>query len=236
MQKQCADCGQFKDTSQFYRRSGKPADGNPINYHPYCKPCHTKRNSKATRTTVWNSSVDGENIVLKEMLKNGIFAHLGKDLEGFGYVDIVAGGCVLTEVKHARARWNYRSDTADFKFLFTPKQIQERLPYHVIVLVCEFTPGQHTFHCFSADHPFFYNDDGSVKPTLRYVVGHVPPRLTKALIPKDLMASTQDAWWVFDVWQQEISRALSEGKRPEYGEPFARDWTPPAVSAKNPVA
>lgn len=222
MQKQCVDCEQFKDVSQFYRRSGKPDDGDPVNYHPYCKACHAERNNKATRTAVWNSSVDGENIVLEEMQRNGIFAHFGKDLEGFSYVDIVARGCILAEVKHARARWNYRGDTADFKFLFTPKQIQDKLPYHVIVLVCEFTPGQRTFHCFSADHPIFYNDDGSVKSSLRYVVGHVPPRLTKGLIPKELMASTQNAWWIFDTWQDEISNALLRNERPTYGKPFAR--------------
>lgn len=163
--KRCTKCRMTKPVAEFYERSGLPGV-----YQSQCKDCYkarSKSQTKWTRKSNMNiSSVRGENMVIEELKRNGIYAEAGKT-NAHLYVDVVAWGCIHIEVKYGVG------GDGDWRFTLTPKQQQRGFLADFVVLVIEDEGGAHFYLLDPDDDVFFTSATGERKrkSALTYVAG-----------------------------------------------------------------
>lgn len=198
--KTCRDCRQVLPLESFYKRS----DGTP---HTYCKECsklRTKQRAAAglTNTDRKQSTIHGEQLVIKELAKQGIPALPGKALS-HTLCDVLAWGCLPIEVKSS-------TDTISFSFAFTSRQRQMGIRGLAIILHCAWGD-KDTFHIFRSNEPWFYGDDGKLKTMTQYNPNPKFQRKENILTP-ELMESRRDAWWILIEEYEKIRSRLIHGE------------------------
>lgn len=240
--KACARCGKDQPFTQYYTRPTYGTLENPAiepgHFISECKTCMFERAKHQKRLPPWKSRVKHEQMTIDYLMRRGIWTTTGK-MTNAPDVDLVSLGVVWLEAKYAEAK--QRGLKTTFSFTFTPSQQERGFLAHVVVLICAHQDGRHTFHFFQHDDPVFYKDDGvTMKSAVTFTIGKrvasIRGRGYQHQITQQLMDSRKDDVSLIWTWAGHIHKALLSGVQPEYGKPFARDWTPPAVSAKNPVA
>lgn len=103
-----------------------------------------------------------EIIAIAYLEKNGIPCFPGKTLAQ-SYVDVIAFGCVLIEVKYSRLKMGR------FHFVTTPRQMRKGFSGELVLLVCDYGD-RHTFHFFDPRHPVFWMK-GRVKSSFDFTPG-----------------------------------------------------------------
>lgn len=163
--KRCLDCENELALTEFYPRSGYEADDDPGHYLSYCIQCQTARGSasrsKGRVKVVKPSPIRGEQLVHDELMRQGIWCQYGRNLRDGDTknVDLVCWGVVYIEVKYDTAEWNYRHDSAAFRFSFSKPQQNRGVLADIIALVCEYEPDKVSYHFFRANDEVFYNEE-----------------------------------------------------------------------------
>lgn len=185
--KQCNACKEWKDESDFYKRSGQPQY-----LLAECIACMRLRSKNRVVIPADESYVETERLVIQELRAFGIPACPGKALSR-KWVDVVAWGCVNIEVKSSTPR-----DNGDFIFALTPRQKQRGVFADLTVLVCKLA-GNCTFHVFESDHDIFYNEDVRKKYVVYASEDRQHRKATRSgrtitHLTTELMQSSRNAW------------------------------------------
>lgn len=156
MEKPCTRCKVIKTIDNFYLRSGYSVGTEPGHYLSECKSCMIERNKTAKRLDDTEPRAFTEIIAINYLKQQGIPCLPGKAVS-YAHVDIVAFGCVTIEVKFSRLehlRGRYK-----FHFTSTPKQQQRGYIADAVLLICEYSEDQRTYHIFDSHNPVFYMTD-----------------------------------------------------------------------------
>jgi hypothetical protein len=135
------------------------------------------------------------------MAEFGIYAVAGK-YSAYTYIDMVAFGCVLIEVKYSSM-----ARRQSYSFKFNDTQVKNGIKADLVVLVTD--DGQMCrYSVFPANLSVFYHKDGRLKQGITYIP--VPQnRKGKNYLSNELMDSYEDAWQqVFDLmpsWKERLS-------------------------------
>ena len=166
-EKRCNRCKVTKPLAEFYIRSGI---SNPIelgHYTSECKTCMSDRNKYAKTLDATEPRAFTEVLGINYLKKHGIPCLPGKAVS-FSHVDIVAFGCVEIEVKFSRL--DFIGGAYRFKFTSSPKQVQRGYLADAILLICEYSKENTTYHVFDVNHPVFYIN-GHVKNGMNFMPG-----------------------------------------------------------------
>lgn len=213
LSKVCTRCHCDIPISEFYGRRGG-------GYLAWCKTCmkeHSAGQSKQPRLNAWESRVHSENVALAKLSSVGVWAQTGKSCSS-PHVDIVAWGCVHIEAKYSRLT----DRNGQFTFATTPAQQQVGLRADLVMLICDYGDERGcTYHLLPADDDAFYMhpddpDRRRLKTGVTYKPGQTNRKheLNRVLLTDDLMASTQDAWWLIDEVRERIKTRLAQGQPP----------------------
>lgn len=208
-------CSADKDESAYYVRSGITEPTEVGHFMSECKTCMRIRSSEKTdlRLTSEESRVLTENLAIKRLKQEGIWAQTGKASEAPD-VDVNAWGCVWIEVKHSRLL--IRRGKKEFMFVMTPKQMKRGFLADIILLICEWQPDEYTYHLLRSDDPVFYID-GRVKSGLTYRPGRVKALKhgnNRVVMTSGMMDEAQDYWGLVEEIRRDMSRRLSESPFP----------------------
>lgn len=156
MNKQCVRCKSSKHVSEFYLRSGHSIGTDTGHYLSECKSCMLERSKTAKRLDASEPRAATEIFAIDYLKSQGIPCLPGKAVS-FAHVDVVAFGCVTIEVKYARLESDH--GTKKFVFSSTPQQVKRGYLADALLLICEYSPNEKTYHIFSSHHPVFYIHD-----------------------------------------------------------------------------
>lgn len=207
--KVCTACQLPKTLAEFYVRSGCKNPTEPGHYLSECIACMKLRNFTRKLIPIEESRVPTENLAIKRLKQENIWAQTGK-ASNAPDVDVTAMGMVRIEVKHSRLE--YRRGKEMFRFDTTPKQQQRGFLADLVMLICEWKLETLTYHLFRANDPVFYIH-GHVKTGLTY-----PPGRTHALkhgnnrvvMTQSMMDTAENHWQLVPELYYELSQHLSE--------------------------
>lgn len=212
--KTCRRCKQVKPLSEFYKRSGYNAADCPPNmighYLSECKDCMRERNKTQRRAKDGNSLIYHEQLAIAHLRKQGIHTEASRR-NWFPHSDIVCWGCVTLEVKYARLKWD--CGRQKFTFTTTKRQQQRGFLANYVILICEYKPGNETFHIFDVDHPVFYMQ-GRMKTGFTFTPGNeraLKHGHNRVVMTQPLMDAAQDAFYLIETKRQEYSEMLRLG-------------------------
>jgi hypothetical protein len=153
----CVKCKLEKPLSAFYARYGYRTPDHPPTEPGHvcseCKDCMRERGKKTKRIHPTVPRAKTEALAIEYLAQHGIHALPGKAVHAAD-VDVVAWGGIWLEVKYAQLTSSM--GVPHFKFTITPKQMRSGFRGHLVLLICEYTPEQRTYHIFRPDHPVFY--------------------------------------------------------------------------------
>lgn len=167
--KVCVRCKSEKSVSEFYVRSGCDNPTESGHYISECKDCMKQRTKTTTHLLPTEPRAATEILAIEYLKHKGIPALPGKAVS-FAHVDVVAFGCVEIEVKYARLE--RKKGVQKFTFNATPAQSQYGYRGSIVMLICEYPDGRHTYHLFDAQHEVFYIN-GRVKTGFTFTPGAV---------------------------------------------------------------
>ena len=153
----CSHCKLEKPLSEFYARYGYRTSDNPPTDPGHvvseCKTCMKARNNTVKKVHPTVPRTYTETLAIDYLSEQGIHVLPGKAVHAAD-VDIVAWGGVWIEVKHARLERHRGAKL--FKFNTTTKQQKSGFRAHLVLLICEYSDDDRTFHLFRVDAPVFY--------------------------------------------------------------------------------
>lgn len=193
----CCDCSERKPISEFYTY-GNGASGSYTEKR--CKSCKYIRVQQSAKTR-GSKSVPTADLAISRMSEFGIFAVPGK-YSPFKFIDVVAFGCVLIEIKYSSLL-----DDKRYMFKFSRRQHQNGISSDLVCLITDDGLSQR-FSVFPSDLRVFYHSDGSLKQGVVYQpVGKF--RRGDNYLSSELMDSFEDAWQqVYDLvptWKDRIA-------------------------------
>lgn len=191
--KQCINCKEFKDLSEYYKR------GDSGYLCSECKTCMKARSKRSQKVDRKVSMVASESEVIEQLHLNGIPALPGKALH-HQWADVIAWGCVLIEVKSSSLI------DRSFFFAFSYSQRNGKLRGDLVVLVCRYE-NKNTYHVFNATHPMFYDKDGKLK----FGVSWTPDRHGNgrpAVVTDMMMAKAENRWQMIEDYRLKLSARL----------------------------
>lgn len=190
----CSKCGEEKAETEFYKRGRKSARFS------FCIECFkiSHKNSKIVARQTPGQPAEG---IVIEYLKNmGIYAAPGKCSE-WRWIDVVAWGCVLIEVKSS----TLRPDNT-YTFNFTPTQRIKGIQADLVVLlpIEEF---ENTFHVFRSNDPIFYKRDGTLRQAVDYKLFPKFYREGYETLTLEKMSKAKDDWGLIEeIRQRKIAK------------------------------
>lgn len=210
----CIHAGDEQPVSNFYVRSGyKDNPMLPGHYNSECKDCLKARNGSVRNLPLEESRVASENLAIKHLKSFGIWAQTGKD-SGAPDVDLTAWGVVWIEVKHARLEPH--GGVEEFTFMTTPKQQKRGLLADIVMLICEWSPENYTYHLFRSTDPVFYIE-GRVKTGFTFRPGRthaLKHGLNRVVMTTGMMDQAQNNWELIDAVRLEHAETLPDNPFP----------------------
>lgn len=208
---ECPQCKTTKPVGEFYTRSGIKNPTIRGDYYTYCKACQRAKSKTAIRAPKTVPVVEGEILAIDYLKRKGIPTLPGKAVAAAD-VDLVCYGSCWLETKHSKL------DKDGFMFNTSSTQQARGFLADIVLLICEHSPDDITFHFLPANHPAFYNKHGKVKQGISFVPGRTEDmkrgkaNTWRTVLTQQMMDGAQDATWLIDDKLQEIKRRLIAGE------------------------
>lgn len=208
---ECPQCKTTKPVAEFYVRSGIKNPTIRGDYYTYCKKCQNARSKTQVRVPKTVAVVEGEILAIDYLKRKGIPTLPGKAVAAAD-VDLASYGVVWIETKHSKL--------SKYGFMFNTSLSQRSRGFlaDIVLLICEYSADEITFHFLPANHPAFYAKNGKLKQGITFVPGRTEDgkqgekNAWRTVLTQHDMDASQDAVWLIENKLQEIKRRLMAGE------------------------